>query len=80
MEKMMSQTEGVIASLLALQKQRLQTQKTVRDRSPGQGALAVAFEKSDYKLLTKVVKWPRLKGPVGIRVDCGTGYSVSFVK
>ena len=32
-----------------------------------------------YALLNKKVKWPRLKGPKGIRVDVVTKYAVGFV-
>ena len=31
-----------------------------------------------YVLLSKKVKWPRLKGPKGIRVEVVTKYAVGF--
>jgi hypothetical protein len=38
-----------------------------------------AFKKSKYKLRTKKVGWPRVKGPGGVRVEVSTGFAVSFV-
>ena len=38
-----------------------------------------AFKRSKYKLRTKPVSWPRVKGPVGLRVDVATGFAVSFM-
>lgn len=39
-----------------------------------------AAKKMGYRLREKKVTWPRLKGPVGKRIDCSTGYMVDVVR
>jgi hypothetical protein len=39
-----------------------------------------ALEKSGYKLRKKRVKWPSVRGPRAVRIDCGTGNAVQFVR
>ena len=39
-----------------------------------------AFKKSGYRLRSKPVSWPRMKGPAAIRVEVATGYAVAFLK
>jgi hypothetical protein len=41
--------------------------------------LADAFKRAGYKLREKRLSWPRLKGPVAIRVDCSTQHAVAFI-
>ena len=38
----------------------------------------VAIKKCGYRLQPKKVAWPRVKGPVGTRVDVSTGLPVSI--
>ena len=42
-------------------------------------ALKLALKKAGIKLRKQSVQWPRMKGPVAVRVDCSTGYAVQFV-
>lgn len=42
-------------------------------------ALELAFKQAGVKKSNKKVQWPRQKGPAGIRIDCGSGFAVSFV-
>lgn len=43
-------------------------------------ALALAFQRIGYRIRkTRTrVRWPRVKGPAGIRVDVKTGQAVGF--
>ena len=43
-------------------------------------ALLLAFQRSGYKLREKRASWPRLKGPVGIRVEVKTGFAVAMIR
>ena len=45
----------------------------------GLGTLALAFLSSGFSLRktrNKSKRWPRLKGPRGLRIDCSTGHAV----
>ena len=41
--------------------------------------LELAFKKSGIKSATKKARWPRVKGPSAVRIDCGSGLPVSMV-
>ena len=41
--------------------------------------MALALKKAGLKAQKSKCAWPKLKGPVGIRIDCGTGYMVAAV-
>lgn len=43
-------------------------------------AMRLALKRSGYKLRKQVVRWPRLKGVAGFRVDVSTGHAVAFVR
>ena len=39
-----------------------------------------ALKLSGYVLRVKKVSWPRMRGVAGVRIDCGTGNAVAFVR